>query len=114
MKVIAQTGRYGIATVEYAGLYYYYCLKRGGGFIRDTGKSGLTTVYDTGKCGLTAVRDTGKYGWAAVSYAGWGSWWYLRRGGAGVKKYTLKVVEPVSIWCRIRGHRNRRSWKGSN
>lgn len=69
MKVTAQTGRYGVATVEYAGLFYYSYLKRGGGFIRDTGKSGLTAVYDSGKCGLTVVRDTGKYGWAAVSYA---------------------------------------------
>jgi hypothetical protein len=96
MKVIAQTGRYGMATVEYAGLVYYSYLKRGGGFIRDTGKSGLTAVRYTGKSGLTAVRETGKYGWAAVSYAGWGSLWYLRRGGAGVKKHTLKVVGPVS------------------
>jgi hypothetical protein len=85
MKVIGKTGKYGMATVEYAGLVYYNYLKRGGGFIRDTGKSGLAVT-----------RDTGKYGLAAVSYAGYGSWWYLRRGGAGVKKYTLKVVTPVS------------------
>ena len=85
MNVLAQTGRYSMATIEYAGLVYCTYLRRGGGIIADSGRSGWAVAC-----------DTAKYSRAALLYAAWGCWSYMQQASVGVRHCTAKIVTPVS------------------
>ncbi len=102
----SEAGKYGCATVEYAGMVSFSYLKRSGSALAAGAstisrslasiKEGAGKFVDKTGHGLKSVNEAGKYGCATVEYAGMASFSYLRRGGNAVSANVLKVTRPVT------------------